>query len=289
MLAKRKMTGGPKKLNRETKRTGELKRLPSKLKSKVIAEAETEVSSPPNTREPVESPSSPEPEVQSDGGHIFGFTDDDDDDSSDEGDVMDTLQPELGVLKLPTVPKDDATIKRKLEQAKREPVIVPLLFTFRTYSFTMHQTGDHGVIYLGHLPHGFYENQLRGYFSQFGDVTRLRLSRSKRACLRYLLSHPNPLNIYLQSGRSKHYAFLEFDSSSVAKIVAETMDNYLLMGQILRCDVIPKDKVHPEIWVGANKKWKKAPKDRIERVKHDKVRRTILSCRLVIGLSAAGI
>jgi nucleolar protein 15 len=51
------------------------------------------------------------------------------------------------------------------------------------------------------------------------------------------------------------------------------MDNYLLMGHILRCDVIPKDKVHPEIWVGANKKWKTVPRDRIERLKHDKVRR----------------
>jgi len=51
------------------------------------------------------------------------------------------------------------------------------------------------------------------------------------------------------------------------------MDNYLLMGNILRCEVIPKDKVHPEIWVGANKRWKIVPKDRIERLKHDKVRR----------------
>ena len=88
------------------------------------------------------------------------------------------------------------------------------------------------------------------------------------------------LELYSQNGRSKHYAFLEFDSSSVAKIVAETMDNYLLMGHILRCEVIPKDKVHPEIWVGGNKKWKKVPRDRIERVKHDKVYRTPY-CRAV--------
>lgn len=81
---------------------------------------------------------------------------------------------------------------------------------------------------------------------------------------------------FLQTGRSKHYAFLEFDSSSVATIVAETMDNYLLMGHILQCKVIPKDKIHPELWMGANKRWKKIPVGRIERLKHGKVCGTII-------------
>jgi RNA recognition motif-containing protein len=75
----------------------------------------------------------------------------------------------------------------------------------------------------------------------------------------------------LQTGRSKHYAFIEFDSSSVAQIVAETMDNYLLLGHILKCKVIPKDEVHPELWVGANRKWRIVPHDRIVRLKHNKV------------------
>lgn len=33
---------------------------------------------------------------------------------------------------------------------------------------------------MGRLPHGFYEDQLKGYLSQFGDVTRLRISRNKK-------------------------------------------------------------------------------------------------------------
>ena len=37
-----------------------------------------------------------------------------------------------------------------------------------------------GAVYLGHIPHGFYENEMRGYFSQFGKVTRLKLFRSKK-------------------------------------------------------------------------------------------------------------
>jgi hypothetical protein len=37
-----------------------------------------------------------------------------------------------------------------------------------------------GVVYLGHLPFGFFEAQLKSFFSQFGEVTRLRVSRSKK-------------------------------------------------------------------------------------------------------------
>ncbi|KAF8873997.1 hypothetical protein BD779DRAFT_1451298 [Infundibulicybe gibba] len=142
----------------------------------------------------------------------------------------------VDVRTLPTIAKDDETVKRKLEKAKRQP------------------TGDRGVLSLGRLPHGFYEDQLKAYFTQFGTVTRLRLSRNKK------------------TGRSKHYGFIEFDSSSVTQIVADTMDNYLLMGHILRCKVIPKDRVHPELWIGANRKWRVVPRDRLVRVEHNKPR-----------------
>lgn len=49
------------------------------------------------------------------------------------------------------------------------------------------------------------------------------------------------------------------------------MDNYLLMGHILTCKVIPKDEVHPELWVGANRKWRVVPHGRISRLEHNKV------------------
>ena len=54
------------------------------------------------------------------------------------------------------------------------------------------------------------------------------------------------------------------------------MDNYLLMGHILKCKVIPKDEVHPELWVGANRKWRAIPRDRIARVQHNKVNQEYL-------------
>jgi len=80
-----------------------------------------------------------------------------------------------------------------------------------------------------------------------------------------------------QTGASKHYAFLEFDSLPVARIVAETMDNYLLTGHILRCKVIPKEDVHPELWVGANRKWRVVPRERVAKAEHNKVSRSLLA------------
>lgn len=67
---------------------------------------------------------------------------------------------------------------------------------------------------------------MKKYFSQFGRVTNLRLSRSAK------------------TGGSRGYAFIEFESEDVAKIVADTMDGYLFFNKILRCSVVPKEKVH---------------------------------------------
>ncbi|CAE6465227.1 unnamed protein product [Rhizoctonia solani] len=168
--------------------------------------------------------------------HIRGFSTDED--SSDEDGSEAPEIPGIDLAKLPTIAKDDAIIKRRLDMAKKQPV------------------QDRGVLFLGQIPHGFYEDEMRAYFSQFGDVTRLRLSRNKK------------------TGRSKHYGFIEFESASVAQIVSETMDNYLIMGNILQCKVIPKEQVHPELWVGANRKWRTIPRDRIFRVQHNKPRTT---------------
>jgi nucleolar protein 15 len=37
-----------------------------------------------------------------------------------------------------------------------------------------------GVIYIGHLPFGFFEEEMRKFLSQFGTVLRLKLSRNKK-------------------------------------------------------------------------------------------------------------
>ncbi|KAH7311682.1 hypothetical protein B0I35DRAFT_396455 [Stachybotrys elegans] len=98
-----------------------------------------------------------------------------------------------------------------------------------------------GVIYMGRLPHGFYEYEIRQYLSQFGPVTKLRLSRNKK------------------TGASKHFAFVEFAEASTAEIVVKTMDNYLLFGHILKCKLVPKEQVHEDLFKGANRRFKKVP------------------------------
>lgn len=39
----------------------------------------------------------------------------------------------------------------------------------------------------------------------------------------------------LQTGNSKGYGFVEFESEDVAKIVGETMNNYLFGERLLKC------------------------------------------------------
>lgn len=36
------------------------------------------------------------------------------------------------------------------------------------------------IVYVGHIPHGFYEDQMKAYFSQFGTISNIRLSRNKK-------------------------------------------------------------------------------------------------------------
>ena len=60
------------------------------------------------------------------GGHLHGFSTDDDDsfDDDNSSDEEDTDDGPLAfdVSKLPTIAKDDVTVKHKLDKAKRQPV-----------------------------------------------------------------------------------------------------------------------------------------------------------------------
>jgi nucleolar protein 15 len=56
---------------------------------------------------------------------------------------------------------------------------------------------------------------------QFGSITNLRLGRSKK------------------TGASRGFAFIEFRYADVAKIVAETMNNYLMFEKLLKCKLVP--------------------------------------------------
>jgi len=110
------------------------------------------------------------------------------------------------------------------------------------------------VIYVGHIPHGFYEDQMKEYFSQYGKVERVKLSRSKK------------------TGRSKGYGFIEFESDSVASIAAQSMNGYLMFGQALDVHVVEPGKVHPELFKGTSRVFRTVPWRVIDRRRRNRVR-----------------
>ncbi|KAK9818941.1 hypothetical protein WJX74_004423 [Apatococcus lobatus] len=110
------------------------------------------------------------------------------------------------------------------------------------------------ILYVGHLPHGFYEDQLKGFFSQFGVVTRVRVSRNKR------------------TGKSKHYAFVEFYQAEVAAIAAEAMDGYMMFAQKLKVEVVPRSRQHPSLMRGSKKPFKVMPRGQWQAAEHNACR-----------------
>lgn len=139
------------------------------------------------------------------------------------------FQPGQDVGKIPKVSKD---VQKSVKASKEEP----------------------GVVYIGRIPHGFYEYEMKQYLSQFGPISRLRLSRNKK------------------TGASKHFAFVEFTEASTAEIVSKTMDNYLLFGHILKCKVLSKEQVHEDLFKGANRRFKKVPWNKMAGIQLEKPR-----------------
>ena len=122
------------------------------------------------------------------------------------------------------------------------------------------------IVYLGHIPHGFYEEQMRGFFSQFGTLGRVRLVRNKKVrCPPEARARMHPTSparrrgpptrcrshgnrARLQTGKSKHFAFLEFKHLEVAEIVVKAMNGYLLYSKILVCKILKETDVPPKVF-----------------------------------------
>ncbi|PHH61098.1 hypothetical protein CDD82_2184 [Ophiocordyceps australis] len=135
---------------------------------------------------------------------------------------------------------DDATDTTSLFKPGQDVGNIPAI-SAEVCKAAIKPAGERGVIYVGRIPHGFYEYEMRQYMSQFGPITRLRLSR-------------NP-----KTGASRHFAFIEFEEASTAEIVAKTMNNYLLFGHLLKVKVVPPSELHKDVFKGANTKFKKVP------------------------------
>ncbi|XP_044461697.1 uncharacterized RNA-binding protein C1827.05c-like isoform X2 [Mangifera indica] len=110
------------------------------------------------------------------------------------------------------------------------------------------------VLYIGRIPHGFYEKEMQAFFGQFGIIKRLRIARNKK------------------TGKSKHFGFLEFKDPEVAEVVADTMHGYLLFEHLLQVHLIPPEHVHPKLWKGFNYRYKPSDRVQVERRQQNKER-----------------
>ncbi|XP_050293878.1 uncharacterized protein LOC126734341 [Anthonomus grandis grandis] len=89
-----------------------------------------------------------------------------------------------------------------------------------------------GLVYIGHIPHGFYEKQMKNYFKQFGKVTNVKVCRSR------------------VSGNAKGYGYVEFENPEVAKIAAETMNNYVMFKKRIVTEYVPYEKRPKHLFQG---------------------------------------
>ena len=79
------------------------------------------------------------------------------------------------------------------------------------------------MLYVGHIPNGFNEEEIKDFFSQFGPVTRYRIARSKK------------------SGRAKGYCFVEFSEKEVAEVACKALQNRPMLKKSLKCEVLDED------------------------------------------------
>ncbi|NXD80353.1 MK67I protein, partial [Halcyon senegalensis] len=93
-----------------------------------------------------------------------------------------------------------------------------------------------------------------------GTVTQLRLSRSKK------------------TGASKGYAFIEFESDDVAKIVADTMNNYLFSERLLKCQFMPPERVHENLFKNSHRMFLKPSHPAVRR--YNKIRSLVQKAKM---------
>lgn len=116
------------------------------------------------------------------------------------------------------------------------------------------------AIYVGHLPWGFGDVEIKKYFQQFGEITRIIVPKSSK------------------SGRSVGYAFIEFKEQETAEVAAKTMNNYLLFDKILTCNVVEDKSKYDRMFLKWKKKFKfndKRKERLIKQQKHPKTKEEI--------------
>ena len=98
---------------------------------------------------------------------------------------------ESKVAQVKTIKKDSKAIK-KSTKTEKDGDRKKKRMTSRFNKLRLKGGSGHGVVYVGHLPRGFAEKEIKKFFSQFGDIQKIRVARSKK------------------TGRPKGYCFLDF-------------------------------------------------------------------------------
>merc|ERR1712144_47157 len=221
----KKQTAEPKKTNAvSAKKTASKEKADKLAKPEIEADEELDSGLEDEDKD-MDEESDSEPDDQTKA-MLKGFESDGDDDEVDDGLPEGTAVP---VRKQLSKKEEKKLAKIKESEASEKP----------------------GVVYIGRIPHGFYENEMRAYFGQFGKILQLRMSRNKK------------------TGAGKHYGWIKFESSVVADIVARTMDNYLMFGHILKVKLIPEEQVNEAWFKGANKRFKKVPWNKMQEIGYE--------------------
>ena len=109
----------------------------------------------------------------------------------------------------------------------------------------------HAVMFISHLPKGFEEQALKGFFNQYGKVLKCKVSR-----------HPQTL-------KSRHYGWVLFEEEKVAEIACQSMSNYILGDRVIKCQLLRDDEIHDGLFKQYN--MRKTKKKRIETYKEKRV------------------
>ena len=92
------------------------------------------------------------------------------------------------------------------------------------------------VIYVGRIPHGFFEQQMRSFFGQFGPVSRVKVARAPK------------------SSRSRGYGWVQFKDPNVAGIACKAMDGYMMHRKKLVVRVLSPEQVGPRLFRNSKRK-----------------------------------
>lgn len=89
------------------------------------------------------------------------------------------------------------------------------------------------TISFGKIPHEFAETEVKAFFGQFGKIVKMRLSRSAK------------------TGNSRGYGFIQYELPEVAKIAAESANNYFIGGKPIIVTLMAPEAVDKRLFVGA--------------------------------------